>query len=109
MDFILKTAPLSTSAEELYKLNKILNIVSFFNYYISPIFCLLIFYKIISTTFQANKEEEDLNNNIYPQDLKRYNEIRYCENCNTIFDNHNNYEDANSIGMKKMMLIDSET
>lgn len=38
---------------------------------------------------------------LYAKQMSRYNELRYCENCNTIYDNNGRAEDANFIGMKK--------
>lgn len=79
--------------------------VNFFNYYLAPIYGVFIIFKIFSTTKKAQEEENHLNTVVYPQQLARYNELRYCENCHTLYDHNNHAEDANSLGMEKMMQI----
>lgn len=81
------------------------SVVKFFNYYIAPIYGFFILFKIFNTTKKAQEEEEHLNTVVYPQQLARYNELRYCENCHTLYDHNNNAENANEIGMEKMMQI----
>lgn len=70
-----------------------------------PLMFILIL-KLITGVKKVEQQESLLNQTIYPKQLARYNELRYCENCNSIYD-HNAYaEDANEIGMNKMMSIE---
>lgn len=86
-------------------MDKIKPVVNFFNYYIAPLYGIFIMYKIFRTTIKAQEEEQHLNTVVYPQQLYRYNELRYCESCHTLYDHNNNAENANEIGMQKMMQI----
>lgn len=55
---------------------------------------------------EANrKREEKLNAEVYPKQLKRYNELLYCESCHCLFDGKGNSEDANQLGFHRMMQI----
>jgi hypothetical protein len=79
--------------------------IDFFNHYIAPVIGLGIIGSLVFKLKSAMHHEEELNTIEYPKQLKRYNELRYCENCNSLYDSQNNAEDANEIGMSKMMSI----
>lgn len=80
-------------------------VINFFNYYIAPVYIVFLLFKIIRTMKKAQEQEEHLNTEVYPKQLDRYNELRYCENCHTLYDHNNNAENANEFGMQKMMQI----
>ncbi len=57
-------------------------------------------------TARGNKEREArYNSEVYPKTLERYNEIRYCEHCNTLFDGDGNTADGNKLGFEKIMSL----
>ena len=76
IDFISHSMPNSSSgslSSTLSGSTEIVKIVSFFNYYIAPIYGFFIICSIFSKIIKANKEEEHLNTTVYPEELKRYN------------------------------------
>lgn len=83
------------------------NIQSVFNFIHTPLFI----YLLIVTTSVATlyyfltylKKDNDYNNNIYPKEITRFNELRYCENCHIIFDNNQNHEVASDEGYSKIL------
>lgn len=80
-------------------------IIGFFNKYIAPAYGVFLIIMIFKKIMSAQKEEEHLNSVVYPKQLDRYNELRYCENCHTLYDHNNNAENANPVGMERMMTI----
>lgn len=78
---------------------------SIFNKYVAPFYCLFIVFMIFRKMKTAQEQEHHLNTVVYPKYLERYNEIRYCENCHTLYDHNNNAENANQLGMSKLMEI----
>lgn len=103
LDMFQSMAPGNTRGS--FDMTAINSFASIFNTYIAPVYCVLIVFMIIKNIRKAQVEEEHLNNVVYPQQLERYNELRYCENCHTLYDHNNNAEDANHIGMSKLMTI----
>lgn len=73
IEIMSQSMPNSSSGSLSNNTDGIFKIVSFFNYYIAPIYGLFIVYSIFSKIIKANKEEEHLNTTVYPQELKRYN------------------------------------
>ena len=57
--------------------------------------------------FKMQKEEDRLNETVYPAQLARYQELQYCENCHSIFDRRGNSADANENGFSAMMGINA--
>lgn len=71
--------------------------------YVIP-FIVLILFIINMTNYQKEvRRVEHLNNVVYPKQLERYNELRYCENCHILFDDKGNKENANEFGFDKLM------
>lgn len=72
-------------------------------YYIAPIVGAVILGIGIYHAFKNMREEDRLNATAYPAQLARYNKLRYCEHCNSLFDGHGRVEDANELGFKRLM------
>lgn len=49
------------------------------------------------------QEEDELNAEVLPKQIERYNQLRYCEACHVLFDNQGRSEQGNAIGFGKMM------
>lgn len=49
--------------------------------------------------------EERHNAEVYPAEVARYNELRYCEHCNSLFDSRGNARDASAAGFAEMMAM----
>lgn len=73
--------------------------------YVTP-FLVLLYMIITFKNYQAEVSRvEHLNTVVYPKQLERYNELRYCENCHILFDEKGNKENANEFGFDKLMNI----
>ncbi len=93
------------NAHANFDIEQLTPFISFFNTYVVPLYGVFTFIIIIRRVIKSQQEEHELNTTLYPKQLERYNELRYCENCHTIYDHNNNAENANEIGMNKMMQI----
>lgn len=102
MDFLQSMAP---NGRDNLNMEGIYPLISVFNKYVAPAYGVFIIFMILRNLFKAQKEENTLNTTVYPKQLERYNEIRYCENCHSLYDHNNNAENANHIGMEKLMSI----
>lgn len=70
---------------------------------IGPIAGLAIFGTNVFKAFENQKEEDRLNNEVLPKEVRRYNELRYCESCNLLFDAKGRSAEGSAIGFKWMM------
>lgn len=57
----------------------------------------------IRVIFKTINKDDNYNAKVYPEKVKRFNELRYCKNCNIIFDYNGNYENASEDGYSKML------
>lgn len=83
-------------------------ITNFISNYWGLISLPIVFCIIFSIKNRSDNDEilqTKLNTEVWPKQLARYNELYYCYNCHSLYDNKNNVEDANSIGFNKMMNI----
>ena len=46
---------------------------------------------------RTKQHDDHHNGTVYPKQLARYQELRYCEDCHTLFDSHGNAVDALSL------------
>lgn len=58
---------------------------------------------VIHVVFKTMKSDDKYNAKVYPKKVERFNELRYCKNCNIIFDPEGNYENASEDGYSKML------
>lgn len=70
-----------------------------------PMLLLGVFYFGYMNLKEGAREEEDYNKNELPKKLARYNELRYCAHCNTLFDNDSNIREANEFGFRSLMKL----
>lgn len=73
--------------------------------YVMPIASLGVFYAIYKRARENHEDNERALTVDKPQLLARYNELKYCESCHTLFDNQGRAEDANSIGFDKLLSL----
>lgn len=52
---------------------------------------------------KSKNEEDRINSQKHPKRLARYNSLRYCDSCHTLYDSEGRFEDANKIGFDKLM------
>lgn len=62
-------------------------------------------FNIFSRLKKDEAEEYELNAKVLPQEIKRYNEILYCYQCHSLYDDRKNIEDGSSEGFNAMMAI----
>lgn len=86
---LASSTPQSSIVDKLYTLIQ----------YLSP--CIVI--AVMAGAYRNLKEEDKLNVTEYPNRLARYNELKYCETCNLLYDLVGNYRPANEIGFNEMM------
>lgn len=67
------------------------------------LFALLLLGSIPFFITNIKDKEKKFNRTILPKMRKRYNKIRYCENCNILFDSKNRFEYGDEAGFHKMM------
>ena len=70
---------------------------------ISAVVAAIYLFAMLKTTQEDAKLENQLNTEVWPKQLKRYNELYYCYKCHSIYDANGQVNDANPIGFQEMM------
>ncbi len=70
---------------------------------IAPVVALLIGGVAVTTALRNQKEEDRLNKEVWPKQVRRYNQLRYCENCHILFDSQGRSADGSELGFAQMM------
>lgn len=70
---------------------------------IAPVVALLIGGVAVTTALRNQKEEDRLNKEVWPKQVHRYNQLRYCENCHILFDSQGRSADGSELGFAQMM------
>lgn len=70
---------------------------------VGPILALLIGGITLMTALRNQKEEDQLNKEIWPKQIHRYNQLRYCESCHILFDSKGRSADGSELGFSQMM------
>jgi hypothetical protein len=102
LNFLSSFNPNPDARLDLSQFQSFVNII---NIYFAPIYSFFVICMTIKNVLNAKKLENELNSTKYPEKLARYNELRYCENCHTLFDDKNNCENANEIGLEKLLNV----
>lgn len=70
---------------------------------LAPVVALLIGGMAVVTALRNQKEEDRLNKKVWPKQVHRYNQLRYCENCHILFDAQGRSADGSQLGFSQMM------
>lgn len=70
---------------------------------IAPVAALLIGGMAVVTALRNQKEEDRLNKEVWPKQVHRYNQLRYCESCHILFDSQGRSADGSELGFSQMM------
>ena len=57
----------------------------------------------VMTALRNQKEEDRLNKEVWPKQVHRYNQLRYCEHCHILFDAQGRSADGSEMGFSQMM------
>lgn len=71
--------------------------------YVGGFVAVVLLFQFSKGAWDNEKENQRRITEVYPQLLDRYNELRYCEACNVLFDNRGNSANANSHGFEQML------
>ena len=71
--------------------------------FLAPVAALLIGGMTVVTALRNQKEEDRLNKEVWPKQVHRYNQLRYCENCHILFDTQGRSADGSELGFSQMM------
>ncbi|MBP7236256.1 MAG: hypothetical protein KA991_06090 [Bifidobacterium sp.] len=70
---------------------------------VAPVVALLIGGMAVMTALRNQKEEDRLNKEVWPKQVHRYNQLRYCEHCHILFDAQGRSADGSEMGFSQMM------
>ncbi len=70
---------------------------------VTPVAMLLTGVMSVVRALKNQKEEDRLNNEVWPKQVRRYNQLQYCENCHILFDAQGHSADGSEQGYAQMM------
>lgn len=70
---------------------------------LAPVAALLLGGMALVLALRNQKEKDWLNKEVWPKQIHRYNQLRYCENCHILFDSQGRFADGSELGFAQMM------
>lgn len=70
---------------------------------LSPVLAIIIAFLFINKALINKEEENRLNTYVLPKKIDRYNQLRYCEKCNILYDPQGRFEVGSEIGFDRIM------